>query len=531
MLNNLRSEQRQQQTLPAPMPRAPTPRLSTHAPVPPRAIHFVVRRIRFVGAVRRHRAALRQLVAPYLNRSIDFATLQQLVDLVAEHYRSDGLLVHVLLPAQDITAGVVTLRIVPARLGLVRVQGAPVGDERRIANWIYRQVASGAPIATPALERGLLLLGDLPEFAVSGSLVRGSQLGLTDFDVEVSPKPAVLGAVSLDDYGNGSTGVARLSAQLGVDGVLGFGTRLGLSAMHSSGSDFLQLELGLPVRNDGWRFGADASRMQYRVRGSSFQALAISGSTTSAGLHLRYPLLRSRPANVYVRLRGEFNAIRSANATGSVADQSYDTRVAHATLDANWLGTGLNSASLRLSAGDIGRAASGSFNREYGVAGGFAKLHYAYAYTRSLVDGLSGHVALSGQFANRNLDSSEQMYLGGPYAVRGYASGQLPATQGALLSLQLSRALPRRAQAELFYDVGAVRTWKSNPAVNTYSNHYTVQDVGLGLSWRGPHHSSLTASWAHNVGPLKPSVASYLKLNGGLARNRVWLMASLPFDA
>ena len=530
ILNNLRSEQRRQHVLPTPMPRASAPQAASPGPAAPRTIHFVVRRIRFVGATRRGRAALQPLVAPYLNRRIDFATLQQAADRVAEHYQRHGRLVHVLIPAQDITAGVVTLRIVQARLGAVVVHGAPHGDASRMQGWIHEQVARGKRISLPALERGLLLLDDLPEFAVSGSLARGSEPGLSNVDLQVAPRPSLAGAASVDDYGSSSTGRTRVSAQLGVNGVLGFGTRLGLSAMHSSGTSFGQADLGVPLGDDGWRVGVDASRMQYKVVGSAFQALALSGNTTSAGMHLSYPLLRSRPANLLLRFGWDFNAIRNSNVAGQVADQSYDTRVGHAEVDANWLGRGINNGSLRLSAGNIGRNQGGSYNSEYDVAGNFAKLYYAFTHTQSIVGGLSGQVSLSGQFANRNLDSSEQMYLGGPYGVPAYNSGQLPATQGELLDLQLRQALPQHAQAQLFYDFGAVQTWKTNPAANNVSNHYTVQDVGLGLSWRGPHGFALTASWAHRLGTLDPSVTSYLELNGGLASSRVWLMASLPFE-
>ena len=530
ILNNLRSEQRRHQVLPTPMPRASAPQAATPGPATSHAIHFVVRRIRFVGAPRRGRAALQPLVAPYLNRRIDFATLQQAADRVAEHYQRHGRLVHVLIPAQDITAGVVTLRIVQARLGAVVVHGAPPGDGARMQDWIHEQVPPGKRISLAALERGLLLLDDLPEFAVSGSLARGSRPGLSNVDLQVARRPSLLGAASVDDYGSSSTGRTRMSVQLGVNGVLGFGTRLDLSAMHSSGTNFVQAGLGLPLGDDGWRVGIDASRMQYKIVGSAFQALAISGDTTSAGMHLSYPLLRSRPANLLLRLGWGFNSIQNSNAAGEVADQTYDTRVGHAGIDANWLGAGINTASLRLSAGSIGRNQLGSYNSEYDVAGNFAKLDYAIAHTQSLVGGLSGQVSFSGQFANRNLDSSEQMYLGGPYALPAYNNGQLPATQGELLNLQLRQALPWRAQVTLFYDFGSVQTWKTDPAANNVSNHYTVQDVGLGLSWRGPLGSSLTASWAHRLGTLDPSVTSYLELNGGLASSRVWLMLSLPFD-
>ena len=533
ILNNLRSEQRGRQALPTPTPGASAPPAQASAPASPRVghpLHFVIRSVRFVGAPPRDQAALQKLVAPDLNRSIDFQTLQQAADRVAGYFQQQGRLVHVLIPAQDITAGVVSLRIVHARLGQVQVTGAPAGDAPRLRDWVYDHVPRGKRISLPALERSLLLLDDLPELAVSGALARGSEPGRSNLDLQVRPRPRVVGVASVDDYGTSSTGRMRTSGQLALNGLLGFGSRLALNAMYSTGTTFGQLRFGMPVGDDGLRMGVDASRMDYHVVGAAFQALAISGYTDSAGLHLSYPLLRTRPANLLLKTGWNFDSIHNSNAAGEVADQTYDTRVGHLELDGNWLGRGVNTAALRLSAGSIGRNSAGPYNAQYDVAGNFAKLYYLISHSQALAWGLSGSASLSGQFANRNLDSSEQMYLGGPYGLRAYNSGQLPATQGELLSLALSKTLPWNTQLQGFYDFGSVQTWKVAPAAEAAGNQYTVQDVGLGLSWWGPHGWTLTAAWAHRLGHLNPGVSQQLALNGGLASSRLWVMASLPFD-
>ncbi len=131
ILNNLRSEQRGRQALPTPTPGASAPPAQASAPASPRVghpLHFVIRSVRFVGAPPRDQAALQKLVAPDLNRSIDFQTLQQAADRVAGYFQQQGRLVHVLIPAQDITAGVVSLRIVHARLGQVQVIDTSTGN-------------------------------------------------------------------------------------------------------------------------------------------------------------------------------------------------------------------------------------------------------------------------------------------------------------------------------------------------------------------------------------------------------------------
>ncbi len=139
------------------------------------------------------------------------------------------------------------------------------------------------------------------------------------------------------------------------------------------------------------------------------------------------------------------------------------------------------------------------------------------------------YVSISGQVASKNMDSSEQLYLGGPMNVRAYGSGQGSATQGNLTTFELRRNLPYQTQVAGFYDIGNVQAWKfNNPAVSQYSNNYVLQGAGVSLSWLGPYNLSVKGVFAMRTGGLSPSVTQYLTQNGGLSSSRFWVTASLP---
>lgn len=135
---------------------------------------------------------------------------------------------------------------------------------------------------------------------------------------------------------------------------------------------------------------------------------------------------------------------------------------------------------------------------------------------------------LSGQLASRNMDSSEQLYLGGPLNVRAYSSGQGAASQGNLASLELRQSLPFQTMVAAFYDIGNVQMQKFNTQHINY-NSYILQGYGLSLVWYGPYGFNVKGVWAHRSGTLNSNVASYLNQNGGLSQNRFWINAALPF--
>ena len=127
------------------------------------------------------------------------------------------------------------------------------------------------------------------------------------------------------------------------------------------------------------------------------------------------------------------------------------------------------------------------------------------------------------------MDSSEQLYLGGPLNVRAYASGQGSASQGQLYTMELRQQLPGPFQLALFYDEGRARTWKFKLPTHNVDNAYNLRGAGASLSWSGPLGAQVKATWAQRIGQPSASVSSLLMKNGGLDRSRVWLNASIPF--
>jgi hemolysin activation/secretion protein len=282
------------QALPA-KPEQPT------AMAPLSGVVVNVKQFRLAGNTLLTTEQLQPALAPFLNRSLDYSQLQAAAAAVAEIYRAAGWVVRAYLPQQEIAEGQVTIQIVESVFGGVKLEGkaATRVSLDQIQRGFDAHQGAGTALNADALDRALLLADDIPGVAVSGSLREGTQPGQTDLVLKLADESLIVGDVNLDNTGARSTGANRLSASLNLNSPFQIGDLLSANLIHTEGSDYLRLAGTLPVGATGWRVGANASSMNYRLVGSDFAALDAKGSSSTAGLEANYPLIRSRLKNLF----------------------------------------------------------------------------------------------------------------------------------------------------------------------------------------------------------------------------------------
>jgi hemolysin activation/secretion protein len=245
--------------------------------------------------------------------------------------------------------------------------------------------------------------------------------------------------------------------------------------------------------------------------------------------------LRSKPSNLYLLLNYNFSSF--LNYANSATSSQYSTSVFQSGIYGNRLdnfgGGAVNSASIYASSGWVNLSNSPSLTSDTngpGINGGFNKLHYSLIRQQTVSSKVAILVGVSGQVASKNMDASEQMYMGGPYGVRSYATGQGNANQGITQSVEIFENLPSNFTLSQFYDYANIQTYKqSNFSGAPSDNGYSLQGVGTSLVWTGSNGLKLKAIWARRIGTLPTSIYETFIANGGLASNRFWLNASLSF--
>ncbi len=500
-----------------------------------------VKAFRFQGNSLLSQEQLQAVVAPLLNRPIDFARLQSSAVLVADLYRDQGWVVQTFLPEQDISTGQVTIAIVEAVFGQARITGEPVTRvlPAAVLAIFAQQQQAGQFLNMNALDRALLLADDLPGVTVSGTLNPGQQSGQTDLLLMLADEPWLNGNVSADNTGAVSTGSRRANLALNINSPTQHGDALNVNAMATQGLRYGRVGYSLPLGSNGWRVGVNASRLDYDLVSEAYKSLNASGNATTAGVELNYPLVRSRPFN----LSGSLAADKKEyfNVSGGATSSAYSNvpvtlGLSGSSFDALG-GGGANAFSGLITAGRLnlnGSPTQSSDASTAQTAGTFYKVRYALSRQQQLSNSVSLYTAFSGQWAHKNLDSSEKFYLGGSGGVRAYPSSEGGGSLGQMLNVELRWQLPEGMNLVGFYDHGRVTQNVNNsfagaPALNSFA----LKGAGVALGWRYGSGLALQATYARRIGenpnPITTQVNQGADQDGTFNRDRIWLTASLAF--
>jgi len=491
-------------------------------------------------------AALQSALAGFTGRDLSLTQLQEAAWVIVQTYRKAGWLAHALVPQQEIEGGVVSLRVIEARLGRVHID-FPQGllPRERIQAMANAQLAFGQPLNLQQVDRLLLLLDDMPGVVATASFAEGTQAGTTDVRLVLGQDKPLDASVMADNFGSISTGRERLSASLSLNNPAGWGDALQLQAVASDGSRYGRVAYTLPVGLQGMRVGAHASDLRYHLVGS-FAALQASGSAQSWGPDWTVPLLRQPDRNLSWQLTGDRKsfdnlALANSGATEPTTVSNYRLDVLRSGLSGNWLdqqfGAAQNTASVQASWGKVDLTPSPNAQADANAArtaGAFSKINVNYNREQSLTGRSSAYLQTSAQWANRNLDSSEKLYLGGASGVRAYPSNEAGGTSGATATVGVRHRLNDGFTLNAFADWGRIQVYKNNlnaaGSEITANNAQTLQGLGLSLNWRSLQGHELSATWSHRSGQnpaANPSTGA--DSDGTRTLNRLWLSAALNF--
>lgn len=521
----------------APLPDAGSPQF---VPPPPMesigGVNVTVSSFRFEGNTLLTYRQLAAAVDGFVGHPIDFAGLQNAAIAVATAYRNAGYVVRAYLPKQEIADGQVTIQIVEARLGAVRVEGEPTRiSSARLQRIIESAQSRGDLLNADALDRGLLLINDLPGVNATGSLAAGAAPSETDLVLNAMDGPLVSGNISLDNVGSRFTGEVRAVAGASLNDRLGLGDRADALLLHSEGSDYGRVSYSLPVTASGLRVGANASRLNYSIVTREFEALDAHGSSNSFGLDAAYPLIRARLRNLYVGFNGGYSSFDNKSAGITTTDYS----VASATLSLygnlfdQYRGGGVNTASVSITMGDVDL--DGSPNEladalTTQTAGSFHRFNLSLSRLQVITERVSLFANVSAQVAGKNMDSSQKMYLGGAQGVRAYPQDEAGGSDGLLFTLEARTRVTDSINATGFVDWGQVRVNHDNDIVGAASpNIVSLKGVGVSASWVASFGLNVQATYARRLGSNPNPTLSGDDQDGTLVRNRIWLQASMPF--
>lgn len=503
----------------------------------PDSVTVTVKRFDFAGNSLVTSEKLEHVVAPYLGQKLDLDGLRGVTELVAQAYRDEGWVVRAYLPRQEIAGSTVTIQVVEAVFGKASI--AEMRTDRVEASRLVAIVNAAQPkgefVSAKSIDRALLLLDDTPGVSVAGNLVAGEGQGETDLLLGVADRGWYSGSVGFDNYGSRSTGVNRATANMTLNSPMRLGDSLGVNLLKTTGSEYGRVGYTLPVGADGWKLGAHASSMSYTLQGS-FASSGGHGTSNTSGLDASYPIIRSQQENL--NLSWSYDSKHMTNYSAGAVSSDYGIQVMSVTLAGNrvdtWMGGGSSTASTTLTSGHNNL---GTDTATANTTGNYSKLLLSLGRQQTLDNDLSGYVAVSSQFANKNLDGSEKIFVAGNSGVRAYQGGDGSGTTGQTLTLELRDRVNAQVTASAFYDYGHVQAYKNNTTAaggtNTqqgYPNSFNIAGYGASVAWQNGQGSEVRATLARRTGTNpNANTTTGMDSDGTLKKNRLWLSATFGF--
>lgn len=416
------------------------------------------------------------------------------------------------VPEQKMVGGLVHLQALEGRLDMVRVMPVDAGpDAAPDASALQAQAQAlvderlthlqpGAILRTADVERGVLLLNDVPGWRFRVEIEEGRSTGTASLRVTPISERGLSGRAELDTLGHRDTGTARLSGTVQASNPLRRGDVLTAQALssHTGGLQQLSASYTLPVGAQGTKLGATVSRVAYGLDRDVYPSV-YEGSVASAGLFVLHPLLRSRNVNVFGLISLEHKQFVDHQAGLRLSKLSNDWQwgLVGDARDGVW-GGAINTFELQLM---HGRMAFGAGANAQGVSPSFNKVTLGASRLQGLMPGRLQLLArYKAQWAGTGLDASEKHAAGGALGVRAFGPGEASADHAQVVNAEL-RWLPpepwlgplaRELLVTTFYDWAHVR-FSHDAAVQPtgQANKGTLSGAGLGLIWDRPGQRTL----------------------------------------
>jgi hemolysin activation/secretion protein len=464
------------------------PELPRQEQVPQASLNVTLTSVRFEGATAVPVAALDAIAAPYLNREMPLAEIFKLAEGVTAEYRRRGfVLSRAVVGPQRIENGVLTVQVIEGRIGQTRIEGEAGGYRPYLERYLAT-AAAAQPVTGDRLSRALLLARDLQGIDVRAVITpSAAEVGAADLSLVVDRDP-IEGFAMIDNRGSRWLGPVQVYGGVILNDALGLGERIsvtGVTAPVHRELGFISGSYDQPIGGSGLRLNVFGSYAATHP-GDELRALDLRGESTTWGAGLRYPLVRSRDAN----LIGQWTFTgRDSNSHNAVIDPIFDDKIR--TLSGELLGNyaapwgGLISVRISVTKGIdvLGATVRSDVNKSRATATGQAtRFNFEASLIQPIFDGLHVQLSSAGQTTDDSLLAAEEFGLGGDQFGHAYDPSEVTGDKGIAGRAELFYAMPRHRwgtiQPYAYYEGGAV--YQNHPLAGERTRR-TLESAGAGI--------------------------------------------------
>jgi hemolysin activation/secretion protein len=434
---------------------------------------------------------INKVIKEYVNKELNFSQMQEVATIITKLYRDKGYFVaRAYVPMQNMQNNILTIVIIEGKFGQFNINNNSK-VKNSVVQSIFDESKKQEVISSNSIERSMLIANDLSGLYISKADVKaGSEIGSSDFDIEVSPQTDYNGYVIADNYGSRYTGKNRMMGGLTVNSPFKIGDKLSFVGLLSDNTDLKYLDGSYEtlLHPNGLKGGFGYSYTGYEL-GKEYKNLDAKGNQKDLNVNISYPIIKQR--DVQLDLKSDFDnkkikdEINSTNTNiekeinvGKLSLDYKSSSIIYSLPSTTSLNVSLSYGNLKFKnnidvANDKAGADTNGDYKKFNIEA-FKSLEITSKFT------LETKLKYQHSLSNKNLDGSEDLSIGGIQGVKVYPTSEVSAENGYIATVEAKYQLPNINNylhtIGAFYD--RARAYIAN-SENVESEDRDIQDIGL----------------------------------------------------
>lgn len=465
---------------------------------------------------------LERVISSYLNKELAVSDLNKLKDDITNVYRRQGFITATAyIPVQDIKDNKLQVNVLDGKLGNVTFKNNSKLDDKFIAKKCSA-LKKGSQINAFMLQDFIYDLNYVDGVKAQGNLISGSNVGETDLKVSVKDSKRYRGMVYTDNFGSVHSGRYRFGTLHNFYNLDGGGANISFGGLISNKDlhdYFIDISILPKSYTSRTRVGINIDHSAYEL-GNQYAKYGISGDTTTYKLYGTTNLYNTASHKLDLTYGYSYKDI-----TDDISAYNLNSKKHSHAISGGIAGTERWKNNLATYSADItfGEHENDSeyaklLNDINHTEGSFTKFNGEVYYYNKFMPEVTFKHHTKVQLADRNLDGSEKLTVGGVNGVRAYTSGELPADSGIIIqnAISYSTKCPNLS-VDLFLDTAQSRTIKSS------TNWSALHGYGIEINYQKPNDYFFKLTYARRIGFDKDMSES------AKAHSRTWFVAGKIF--
>ena len=467
-----------------------------------------------------------EILEKYENRQISFAELNGLCRILTQDLRSSGYpAATIYIPPQNITqGGDLTLSADPGRYGEISIDNQS-NLHTIIAEGYLAGLKKGDIIRSGELETAMHKLTTVGGIQVAGVLSAGKEVGTTDLTVKIRKGKAATEILYAENYGTITAGRYRYGLQgdvqfSGIAGTLNYALVLSNGGQHNYNLGYSQ-----NVGHSATKIGLNISRGDYEL-GGIYSVLGAKGNAFTINLNATTPLFYTWRDSVNLSYGYNYRNLKDEQSNFNLNMKKHSHSAYVGVNGIVRRGKAIFTYDVTDTLGTLG------FDNDdarwmYGIAkteGTYNKINFNANYLQTFDKHFDLLFKYAGQLANKNLDGSEEIVLGGINGVRAYPTSFGSGDEGYVANLEFRyhTDIPGLTLST-YLDTGHVMV--THDSSNASYGGETATGWGIGITYTKPNCYFARLDYARRIG----GPGYYKTDKDALDKGRIWFMVGAIF--